>query len=77
MRTKTNREADKNAFRGLKYERGDLCGFIQSNLLRKHGLCCPDVGCDECLGNMFETWLDKEYEAPEKEVERAKRAVGG
>lgn len=57
-----NREAYKNAFSGVQH--GDLCGFIQSNLLRKHGLCCPDVGCDECIGKMFETWLDEEYEEP-------------
>ena len=69
----TNREAYKNAFRGCQYERGDLCGFIQSNLLRERGLCCPDVDCDECLGKMFETWLDEEYEEPEEMLKGEKQ----
>lgn len=68
-----NREAYKNELSGV--QRGDLCGFIQSNLLRKYGLCCPDIGCDECLGKMFEIWLDEEYEASEQEVERKKIIV--
>ena len=70
----TNREAYKNAFRGCQYERGDLCGFIQRNLLRTYGLCCPDVGCDEC-SKFFQSWLDSEYEGPESEIERAKMVV--
>ena len=69
----TNREAYKNELSGV--QRGDLCGFIQSNILRKYGLCCPDIGCDECLGKMFEIWLDEEYEASEQEVERKKIIV--
>lgn len=70
----TNREAYKNAFRGCQYERGDLCGFIQRNLLRTYGLCCPDVGCDEC-SKFFQSWLDSEYEGPESEIERARMVV--
>ena len=68
-----NREAYKNELSGV--QRGDLCGFIQSNILRKYVLCCPDIGCDECLGKMFEIWLDEEYEASEQEVERKKIIV--
>ena len=69
-----NREAYKNALSGV--QRGDLCGFIQSNILRKYGLCCPDIGCDECLGKMFEIWLDEEYEEPPKpEVDWSKVPV--